>query len=340
LLQLGADLDDDELDALESRLRDQCVEWLQRRGWHDAERESVLNFRRVRDGRGVADYLTKIGWELGGGSVKLGKSGESASVHGLAVRLAELVGGDPVEQALHCEHRSGEVRRTRHLLREWEQATKKRQMLVTSKGWWARWLPEVKEHSVRQAVAAGRKLEVRDRQMVREAAAALAEALGVEIEEDHKLGEQYDVAAEDEGTRRVIAVDRPVWAEFDQAIRARLRGYRLVLPVLQKARYGTVAAVCELVEDHGPEEAARLIAATLPDAPPIWRAADGTLVIARTLPAGHGLELVEDWGAESAGATWLDRVRERNGQPDPDADRMAETNFRRSLEAEKRAKRR
>jgi hypothetical protein len=98
--------------------------------------------------------------------------------------------------------------------------------------------------------------------------------------------------------------------------------------------------VCELVEDHGPEEAARLIAATLPDAPPIWRAADGTLVIARTLPAGHGLELVEDWGAESAGATWLDRVRERNGQPDPDADRQAETNFRRSLDAEKRAKRR
>lgn len=338
LLQLGAELDDEEIDDLETALAHQAVAWLKAEKWYEADPNLVVTFCRVRDGRGVADYLTKIGWELGGGSIKAGRSGESSSVHGLAVRLAEIVGADSFEDALACERRGEAVARIRGLLREWEAATKRRHLLVTSRGWWGRWLPEVEERNVRQVVAAGRKLEVRDRQMVRDAAAALAEHLGVEIEEDHKMSEEYDVPEEEEGSDRVLSIERPVWAEFDQAVRARLRGYRLVLPVLQRAKYGSIAVLCELIEDFGPLEAARMIAATLPDAPPIWQAGDGTLVIARNLHAGHTLTLVEDWGTSPSEATWLDRAKERRGAIDPDAERLAATNYRRALDAERKGR--
>jgi hypothetical protein len=84
------------------------------------------------------------------------------------------------------------------------------------------------------------------------------------------------------GARLLAAIDPDVWLELVRVIRRRrLPPGALLLKLLPLVRHGPHAAVCELVEAHGPVHALRVLTVLLSLPAALYRTDAGVIVLSR-----------------------------------------------------------
>lgn len=289
------ELDDEEVAELEHELATLVCRW-QEDLWHRPPSiERVLSVVQFRNGQGLAEYLTKAGLEMTGGSGKDGRSGETRSFHAMCVDLAELVAGRSKDDVRAGAERAA-VDQLVARLHEYRDAHHGRAFFRSGSNFWSLLVPDVEERSSQAIVAAGQRLRHSDTVMLNAAAAELRVVVGAAADEVVGVAEEDQAAAEVVG-----AIDAGVWAQIVRALRYRRFPPDVhLLELIQGSRYGPHAALCETVERVGVEQALRQLALLLPRPPLVWRTGEGVVVLSDRVPAGAVWDLVEDWAEAAA----------------------------------------